>query len=113
MMSFDDGATDGKPDAHTVILSCVESLEEPVSSLRLEANARIFHAEAHPVRIISFGSDQQLPWPIFNIAHRVRGVAEQVQDHLLELNAVTCDKREIIGKLRPQNHSVSLKFAER
>ena len=41
---------------------------------------------------------------------RVRGVQEQVQDDLLKLDTVTPDKREIVGKFRPQNHPVTLKL---
>ena len=31
--------------------------------------------------------------------HRVRTIPEEVQDYLLKLDSVTCDKREVVGKL--------------
>jgi hypothetical protein len=95
-MSLDDGAADGKSDSHAVVLSCVESLEQPLRSLRLESDPRIFHAKAHPVSVVSFGSDEQLPRAIFDAAHRVRGVPEQILDDLLELDAVARDGREVV-----------------
>jgi hypothetical protein len=44
--------------------------------------------------------------------HRVRTISEQVQGHLLKLDPVTCDTWKVIGKLRSQNHPVSLKLTQ-
>ena len=81
--------------------------------LRVEAHPRILHGQAHTIVFVSFGSDHQLPRTIVDAAHRVRGVAEQVQDDLLKLDAIAGDGREVVGEFRPQNHPVSLKFAQR
>jgi hypothetical protein len=62
------------------------------------------------IPLIPFGSDEQLSWAVVNCAHRIRSIPEQVQNHLLERNAITCNSREIIGKFRPQNYPVPLKF---
>src|SRR6266446_6996228 len=110
-MTLDNGATDAQSDSHTVILSCVERFEEPVGSLRIETNPRIFHAEEHPITF-AFGLDQQLPGAIMDGIHRIRSIPEEVQNYLLQLHAVTCDKREVVGKLRSQNHPVSLKLTQ-
>ena len=59
------------------------------------------------------GSDQQLPRPIVHVNHRVRGVAEQVQDDLLELDTVAGDVREIVGELRLKHDAVPLKLTQR
>src|SRR5713226_5376514 len=109
-MTLDNGATDAQSDSHTVILSCVERFEEPVGGLRIETDPHIFHAEEHPIAFASFGRDQQLPRAIMNGIHRIRSIPEEVQNYLLKLDSVTCDKREIVGKLRSQNHPVSLKL---
>ena len=45
--------------------------------------------------------------------HRVGGVAEQVQDDLLELDTIAGDGREIVGELRLKNYAVSLKLTQR
>src|SRR6266481_9897217 len=111
-MTLDNGATDAQSDSHTVILSCVERFEEPVGSLRIETDPRIFHAEEHPITFVSSGLDQQLPGSIMDDIHRIRSIPEEVQNYLLQLHAVTCDRREIVGKLRSQNHPVSLKLAQ-
>src|SRR6266403_54068 len=112
-MTLDNGATDGYSDSHTVIFSCVERFEEPVGSLRIETDPRIFHAEEHPIAFVSFGPDQQLPRAIMDSVHRIRSIPQEVQNYLLQLHAVTCDKREVAGKLRSQNHPASLKLTQR
>ena len=91
VMSLDDGAADGEPDAHAVALRRVEGVEQLVHALAVEAHAGIPHAQAHTIAVVPFGSDQQLPRAIVHVGHRVGGVAEQVQDDLLELDAIAGD----------------------
>src|SRR6266478_5600425 len=111
-MTLDNGATDAQSDSHTIILSCVERFEEPVGSLRIETDPRIFHAEAHPIAFVSFGLDQQLPGAIMDGTHRIGSIPEEVQNYLLQLDAVTRDKREVVGKLGSQNHALSLQLTQ-
>src|SRR6266403_61092 len=111
-MTLDNGATDGYSDSHTVILSCVERFEEPVGSLRIETDPRIFHAEEHAIAFVSFGPDQQLPRAIMDGIHRIRRIPEEVRDYLLMLDSVTCDNREVVGKLTSHNKPVSLKLTQ-
>ena len=82
-------------------------------ALGVEAHARIAHGHTHTIAVLPFGSDQQLPRAIVHADHRVRGVAEQVQDDLLELDAIAGDDREIVGELRLKNDPVSLQLAQR
>ena len=103
MMSLDDGTADGEPDPHAVGFRCVEGVEQLVHVLRVDAHAGIPHAHAHTIAVLAFGSDQQLPRAIVHVNHRVAGVAEQVQDHLLELDPIAGDGREIVGELRLKN----------
>src|SRR6266853_3399829 len=102
-MTLDNGATDGESDSHTVILSCVERFEEPVGSLRIETDPRIFHAEEHPIAFVSFGRDQQLPRAIMDGIHRIRSIPKEVQNYLWQRNAGTVNKREVAGKRGSQN----------
>ena len=60
-MSLDNGLTDIQPDSHSIVLSCIEGLEEFVRGFRREAAAHIFHAKTHPIQPLSFGSNEQLP----------------------------------------------------
>jgi hypothetical protein len=58
MMTLNNGATDGEPDSHTVILGGVERFEESVRSLIGKSNSRIFHRQTHLIVLAFFGSDE-------------------------------------------------------
>jgi hypothetical protein len=96
-MTLDNGAADGEANPHTVALGRVERLEKSVRILRLKTHTGILHGQAHTIAFLSFRFDHQLPRPILDAAHGVYGVQEQVQDHLLELDAISHDRREIAG----------------
>jgi hypothetical protein len=81
--------------------------------LAIETDSHILHRQAYMIALVSFGSDPQMPRTIFDIAHRVRCVPEQVHNDLLKLHTVACNKREVAGKFGAQNHTVSLKFTQR
>src|SRR6476660_7010058 len=111
VMSLDDGAADGEADTHAVAFRRVEGVEQLGHALRVDADAGIAHAHAHTIVVLLFGSDQQLPRPIVHGGHRIRGVAEQVQDDLLELNTVPRDRGEVLGELHLKRYVISLKPA--
>src|SRR5450432_518381 len=111
MMALDYRTADGKSDSHAVVLGCIKRMKKSVHSLGIKADARILYGEPHLIVCASIRSDLQLPWTIVHGAHSVRGVLEQIQDHLLKLDAVPCHHREVVCEFQPENHPVSLKFA--
>jgi hypothetical protein len=38
-----------------------------------------------------------MPLTVIDAIHRLHGVLEQVQRHLLELDPVTCGRRQVVG----------------
>src|SRR5580692_9881259 len=108
-MLFDDGTAHGESDAHSSALGGVEGLKDLVHDVGLEANPDISHRQAHTVALVTLGSDEELPRTIVHAGHRVRSIAEQVQDDLLQLDTIGCDERKILGELRPEHHAMSLK----
>src|ERR1700677_1902825 len=112
-MTFNNGATDGKSDSHTVILSALERIEEPGGRLRVETDSRVLHGQANAITFVLFGFDQQLPGTIVDGTHRVGCVREQVQYNLLKLHAISRDKREVAGEFQAQNHLILLKCSRR
>src|SRR6266566_4195074 len=70
-------------------------------------------SHTHTIAVLPFGSDQQLPRAIVHVNHRVGGVSEQVEDDLLELDAIADDGREILGELQLKSDPVSLKVTQR
>src|SRR5580704_13542131 len=112
MMTLDYRPTHGKPDSHAAVLGGIKSLKKSVPGLGIKADAGILYGEPHLIVCTSLRSDPQLPWTIVHGAHGVRGVLEQIQDHLLKLDAVPCHHREAVCEFSPENHPVSLKFAQ-
>ena len=113
MMSLDNGLADMQPDSHSIALGCIKGLEEFVRDFRCKAESRIFHAKAHPVRTLLFGSDEQLPRAIIHRAHRIGSIADQIKNHLLQLDTIARNERKTIGELRSQDHTIPLKIAQR
>ena len=99
MMSFDDGATDGESDTHPVTFCCVESVKQLVHDLRVDSDAGIPHRQAHAIVVHLFCFHQQLTRAIVHVDHGVGGVAEQIEDDLLELYTVA----GTFGRLSPSS----------
>ena len=79
-----------------------------------QSHTRIADGQTYGVAVcLSLGFDQQLPRSILHVGHRIRGVAEQIQDDLLELNPIADDDREIIGELRLKDDATSLQVVRR
>src|SRR5438477_8140357 len=110
-MLFDDGTADGQSDAHSIALGRVEGLKELVHDVGLEANADILHRQAHTITFVTFSSDEELSRTIVHAGHRVRSIAEQVQDDLLKLDTIGCHDRKIVAELRSEHHTLSLQLA--
>ena len=88
-------------------------LKQLVHALTIETDAGIPYRQTNAIGVFSFSSDQQLPRAIVHADHRVRGVAEQVEDDLLELDPIAVDRRKIVSEFRLKNDPVSLKVTQR
>src|SRR6187397_1774835 len=104
MMTLDNGSAYGQADPHSIALGREERIEQLVHVSIIEACSGSLHTQAHPVLRMRFGFDYQLPWTIFDRAHRLESVAQQVQDNLLQLDTIAAHGWQILGKLRSQNH---------
>src|SRR6476659_10053883 len=94
LMPFNDGAADREPDSHAIALRRVKSVEQLVHRLTIETNARVLDGQADGVRALPLGSNKQSPGAIVDFTHRVHGVAEQIQDDLLQLHTIAGNDRE-------------------
>jgi len=95
MMGLDDGAAHRESDPHAIALGRIERFEELVRALRPEADSSIRDAQAHVVAHIQRRFDDQLPGSILNSRHRLRGIAYQVEDDLLQLDAIAGDRGSV------------------
>ena len=71
----------------------VESFEQLVHTLWIEAHASIPHDHTHTVAVVPFRADHHLPRAIIDARHRVGRVQQQVQNDLLQLDAIADDRR--------------------
>ena len=98
-MALDNGLAYRQSDSHAVFLCRIEAFEESVCGLRLETDSHIFHSKAHLIFPISIGRDDQVSRTIMYRAHRIGSIPKQVQGHLLKLDAIARDPRELISKV--------------
>ncbi len=94
-------------------LFVVKNALNSLSSVGIDAHAGVSHAQPHAIVVLPLGPDEQAPRPIVDIRHRIGGVAKQIQDDLLELDAVAGDGREIGVELRLQDDALALELGRR
>src|SRR5271156_1758293 len=102
-MTLDNGTTDRQTDSHAAAFGRIKGIEECLGALRLEAYARVFYTQADVILAFPLGPDDHLPRPILDVAHRVRRVQAEVQDHLLKLHAIARHRRQAVIQLGMQN----------
>src|SRR5262249_2021674 len=90
-LALDDGAAHKPTGSHTTGLGGEKGCEQFLRVADGEADPVILHGQAHITTFITFSSDDQLAWTIVDIAHGLRGVQEEVEHHLLQLDAVAND----------------------
>src|SRR5690242_1280138 len=71
MMTLDNGPAHRQADPHTAGLRGVERVEEPVRALVLKTHSGILHGQEHAIAFVSSGTDEQLPGPALDRAHRI------------------------------------------
>ena len=99
-MPLDDRAADRQADSHSVAPGGIEGLEQPLGILRLKSDPRIPHQQGYPAVLAALRSHRQLPRAIGDLAHGVRGVEQQVEDDLLQLDPIAGHGREAIRQLQ-------------
>src|SRR6266581_4451279 len=86
-MGIDDRPTDRQSHSHSAGFRGVKCIEHALEMRRIDARPGIAHCHKD-ASVVLFGADQQLSCPCLNRAHCFDRVQEQVQDHLLQLNAI-------------------------
>src|SRR6266702_1467716 len=112
-VSFDDRAADRESHAHPAELGRVEGVEQPVDGLTAQSRAGIPDPDEQAARCILLRRDEQLSRSLGDAAHRFDGVHDQVEDHLLQLDSISLNRRQCIRELRPHRHVVLQRFAVR
>jgi hypothetical protein len=78
----------------------------------IDARPGIAHCHEDAVAIL-LGADQQLPCPRVNRAHCFNRVQDQVQDHLLQLNAIPLKGKQSVCKPGLDRDAIPDEYASR
>src|SRR5262249_40892149 len=97
-VSIDDGAAYRQAHACSTGLGGVEGLEDSFEMGRFNTRAGITHGHEHACLIL-LAAYQQLSRPDVYRAHCFGSIQDEVQDHLLKLNAIPLNGKQSLRKL--------------
>ena len=89
-MGIDDRPADRQPQPRSAGLRREERFENALPMRRIDARPAIVHCY-EDARVFLLGADQQLSCSRLDRAHCFNRVEDQVQDDLLQLNAIPLD----------------------
>src|ERR1700752_545210 len=95
-MSVDDRPANRQPHSHAAGLRGVKSIEHALEMRRIEARPGIAHCHKDACAVL-LGADQQFSYPCVTRTHCFDRVEEQVQDDLLQLNAIAVNWKQFLG----------------
>jgi hypothetical protein len=107
---FDDRAADRQPHADPIGLGRVERLEQPVEIRRIDPRAGIVDFDEHAVGIALAGGNRKLARSVSGAGHRLNGVDHQIHDHLLQLDTIRRNERQVVRKPRPEPDAAAFHF---
>src|ERR1700732_4725161 len=92
------GMANGEPHADAFRLGGEEWLEDAVCQARLNSRSGVLNLDQHTIH--AFGRpDQKLPWSFRRQSHSFKGVDDEINQHLLQLNLVTGHAGETRGEV--------------
>src|SRR4030095_3822002 len=106
LMCFDDRPADGEANPETSELGTVERSEDAFGVVRIQARPGILNHNDNLAAAAIARSDLQLTWPFGTAAHRFNCISNQVQNDLLQLNAVGAQQWQPCRKLPVQANTV-------
>ena len=86
VVAFDDRVADRKAHSHAMLLRREKCLEDAIKIGRINSRSSIFDRHMYHASLVSFGS--HLQHALLNRMHRLDGINDQVQNHLLQLDLV-------------------------
>ena len=113
MVTLDNSAADEQSYPHTGDLGGEERIKQPFCLVGIDASSRILNGQAYAPTLRSLRSDGQLLRAAVDLAHRVNRVLQQIQNDLLNLDAIGWNQRKTIGKFQLPDHAASLEIRQR
>src|SRR6267142_6208845 len=96
-MSIDNGPAYQQPHSCSTGFGSVESLEDALQMRGIDARPRIAHGHENAC-VVLLCADQQLSCSRLNRAHCFNRVEDQVQQDLLQLNAIPMDGKRSLSE---------------
>src|SRR5262245_34696892 len=93
LVRFDDGAADRQAHTQTGRFGGEERVEDVVDERRRQARPGVAYRHLDLVVPDGDGANVELTAPL-HLAHRIHRVAHEIEDHLLDLDAVGDQRRE-------------------
>src|SRR5580698_5615723 len=110
-MTFDNRAADRQAHSEPIGLGCIKGLEDIVQMARVESRSRILHAHAEFVALDLSRADKKHALSRVHLAHRLDGVDDQVEYHLLQLYPVALNRRQSIDQLQRDIDTMLVRFS--
>src|SRR5215510_4235348 len=107
---LDDRTADRQAHPHAVGFGSEQRVEDAIGVLRADSCPGVGYRHDYAVGFADLGFDGQDPRLIFR-RHRVNGVHDQVEKHLLELDPVSPDLRQLTVRLGLHEYPVLLQVA--
>src|SRR6266403_5312507 len=95
-MCLDDGTDDGETHSETVVLRSEELLEQPLTRYFGNSRAIVAHGNADGTVAIVISGNVHDRATRRRGAHRVKGIAHKINQHLLNLGRVAFNGRKIV-----------------
>src|SRR5215470_8927020 len=111
-MSLDDGGAYRQPHPCPTGLRGVEGVEDSIEMCRINTWPGIAYGHESACLVL-LGANHQLSYPLLNCAHRFSRVQNQVQQDLLQLNAIPKDRKQSIRKPGLDRNAISASHALR
>jgi len=99
-MSLNDRAADRQTHTHSLSLGRVEGFKQAREALQRQPRPGIPHPDAHAFRRVGFRADLQFAPAVTVAAHRLDGVDDQVDHHLLNLHPIAAKEWQGLGEVR-------------
>ena len=94
-MRFNDRTHDPKPHPQSVRFSREEMVEDSIACFFGNANSIIAHARANCVVPIPLCGDHNFAAARRSVAHGIKGIDHEIDQHLLQLNRIGFNRRQI------------------
>src|SRR5215471_15332849 len=107
-MAFDDGPTDGETNAHARLFGRVERFKKAPGVQRSQTDPRISDGQENALACREPGLDTELLGTLLHVFHGVDAISQQVENHLLQLDAISHDDTRGRAQTGLQSYALSL-----